>query len=89
MDQDMIVHDSSGNVFADMGMSNAEERLAKAELARVIRRAIRERDLVPDDVGRDLGLSAEDVADLLRGKLTHFSRIRLAILATEASRWGG
>ncbi|HEU4556443.1 MAG TPA: hypothetical protein VFS20_01295 [Longimicrobium sp.] len=31
---DIIVHDSSGNVFEDLGLPDPEERLAKAELAR-------------------------------------------------------
>jgi GDP-D-mannose dehydratase len=34
---DLRVYDSSGNIFEDMGMRDADERLAKAELARIIR----------------------------------------------------
>ena len=37
MSEDALIQDSSGNVFEDMGMRDAEERLAKAELARLIR----------------------------------------------------
>ena len=36
---------SSGNVFADMGLPNAEELLAKADLAIQISRIIEEREL--------------------------------------------
>ncbi len=35
---DLKVSESSGNVLQDLGAREAEERLAKAELARVIRR---------------------------------------------------
>jgi hypothetical protein len=47
-EDDLIVHDSCGNVFADMGMPDAEERLARAELARAIRRARRHRELTDE-----------------------------------------
>ena len=71
------VHDSSGNVFEDMGMPDAEERLAKAELARVIRNEIRERGLSQTEAADLLGVKQPDVSDLTRGKLARFSRERL------------
>jgi hypothetical protein len=40
MNDETTVHHSSGNIFQDMGMRDAEERLAKAELARLIRKNI-------------------------------------------------
>ncbi len=39
------VEEGSGNVFADVGLPDAEERLAKAELAMRIATAIRSRRL--------------------------------------------
>jgi predicted XRE-type DNA-binding protein len=71
------VHDSTGNIFEDMGMRDADERLAKAELARVIRSAIQERGLNQTAAASLLGLKQPDVSDLLRGKLARFSRERL------------
>jgi predicted XRE-type DNA-binding protein len=75
--RDAEVHDSSGNVFEDMGLPDAEERLAKAELARVIRREIDDRDLTQTEAARLLGISQPDVSDLVRGKLARFSMERL------------
>jgi predicted XRE-type DNA-binding protein len=71
------VHDSTGNVFDDMGMRDAEERLAKAELARVIRNEIRERSLSQSEAADLLGIKQPDVSDLVRGKLGRFSMERL------------
>jgi predicted XRE-type DNA-binding protein len=71
------VHDSTGNVFLDMGMRDAEERLAKAELARVIRKTIRERGLTQTEAADVLGMKQPDVSDLIRGKLSRFSIGRL------------
>lgn len=77
MKDDLEVHDSSGNVFEDMGMRDAEERLAKAELARVIRKTIRDRKLTQVEAAEILGAAQPDVSDLVRGKLSRFSMERL------------
>jgi len=77
MSIDTTVHDSSGNIFEDMGMPNAEEVLAKAELARVIRKVLKERKLSQIQAAEILGLKQPDVSDLVRGKLARFSMERL------------
>jgi predicted XRE-type DNA-binding protein len=71
------VHDSTGNVFEDMGMQDAEERLAKADLARVVRKTIRDRGLTQTEAADLLGVKQPDVSDLVRGKLPRFSMERL------------
>jgi len=77
MSDDHTIHDSSGNVFADMGMRDAEERLSKAELARVVRKAIQERGLTQAQAAKILGVKQPDVSDLVRGRLSRFSMERL------------
>jgi predicted XRE-type DNA-binding protein len=71
------VHDSSGNVFQDMEMRDADERLAKAELARLVRREIGARGLTQVEAAGLLGIQQPDVSDLTRGKLARFSITRL------------
>jgi predicted XRE-type DNA-binding protein len=71
------IHASSGNIFEDMGMPDAAERLAKAELARVVRKAIRERGWTQARAAEELGIPQPDVSDLVRGRLGRFSRARL------------
>lgn len=71
------VDDSTGNVFEDMGMRDAEQRLAKAELARVARTSIRDRGLTQTEAADLLGIKQPDVSDLMRGKLARFSIERL------------
>jgi predicted XRE-type DNA-binding protein len=75
--KDPLIHDSTGNVFEDMGMRDAEARLAKAELARVIRRTIRDRGLTQTAAADLLAVKQPDVSDLMRGKLARFSMERL------------
>lgn len=77
MSNDTKITDSSGNVFEDMGMRDAEERLAKAELARLVRKEIEHRGLTQDEAAKLLGIQQPDVSDLVRGKLARFSITRL------------
>jgi len=77
MKEDRQVQDSTGNVFEDMGMRDAEERLAKAELARLIRTEVRDRGLSQTEAAALLGVKQPDVSDLVRGRLSRFSIARL------------
>jgi predicted XRE-type DNA-binding protein len=74
---DVQVHDSTGKVFEDLGMRDTQERLAKAELARLVRKAITDRGLNQTAAAELLGIKQPDVSDLVRGKLGRFSMERL------------
>ncbi len=77
---------SSGNVFADLGLPNPEERLAKAELARQIRTIIAERDLTQMQAGALLSLAQPNVSNLLNGRLKGFSVEKLMEYLTALNR---
>ena len=77
MTDDRKVEVGSGNVFADLGLSNPEESLAKAELASRIGEAIRERRLTQTAAAAILGIDQPKVSRLQRGYLTNFSVERL------------
>jgi len=68
---------SSGNAFADLGVSNPEEALAKAELAHKITVLIRERRLTQAQAAEFLKVDQPKVSALIRGRLTGFSIERL------------
>ena len=76
-DRDVKVHASSGNIFADMGMPDAEERLDKAEAALRIEELIAERGLAQTQAAALMGLGQADVADIVRGRLTGYTLDRL------------
>ncbi len=71
------IQESSGNVFQDLGFRDADKRLAKAELARVIRRIVEERGLTQREAADLMGASQPDISDLACGKLARFSMDRL------------
>lgn len=77
MSDDTSVRRSSGNVFDDLNARDAEQRLAKAELARAIRREIGARGLSQAQAAKLMGIAQPDVSDLVRGKLARFSMERL------------
>ncbi len=78
--------ESSGNVFADLGLPNPGERLAKAELARQIRAIIEERELTQVQSGAILGIAQPNLSNLTRGRLSGFSIKRLMELLTLLGR---
>ncbi len=75
--QAIVAEKSSGNVFADLGLPNAEDRLAKAELARKINEIIGKRRLTQVEAAELLGIDQPKISALARGRLEGFSLERL------------
>ena len=71
------VHEGTDNIFADIGLPNPEEDLAKAELTWRITLAIRERRLTQTRAARLLKIDQPKISRLLRGQLSGFSTERL------------
>jgi predicted XRE-type DNA-binding protein len=86
MDKDRMteipVTESSGNVFADMGLPEAEEELTKAQLARHIRHVIKRQRLTQVAAAAVMGIDQPKVSALLNGRLANFSSERLMRLLT-------
>jgi predicted XRE-type DNA-binding protein len=72
--------ESSGNVFADLGLADAGTRLAKAELARSITAIIQEHGLTQREAARVLEIDQPKVSAITRGRLGDFSLERLLML---------
>ncbi len=68
----------SGNVFADLGLPDAELRLAKAHLANLITHVIAQRGLTQSEAAAVMQLAQPDVSNLTRGRLKNFSQERIA-----------
>lgn len=68
---------SSGNVFADLGFQDAEERLLKAKLATKIAQLIEEKGWTQAQTAERTSLDQPKVSRLLRGQLSGFSADRL------------
>lgn len=72
----------SGNVFADLGYPDAEERQTKLRLAHEINRALEERALTQAASAALLGVTQPKISALKRYKLEGFSVERLMTFLT-------
>ena len=68
---------SSGNVFADLNLPQADDLLAKAELAAKIIAEIQRRRLTQRQAAAILGIDQPKISALKQGKLFGFSIERL------------
>ncbi len=67
------VHKGSGNVFADIGVSNPQRVLARARIMSWISTILRERRLTQQQASKILGIPQSKVSCLMNGKLKMFS----------------
>jgi len=76
-------HDiGSGNIFADLGLPNAEEHQLKAALVVQLGRLIKERKLSQIDAAKLLGVKQPDLSNILRGHYRGYSVARLMRMLT-------
>ena len=73
----MAFETGSGNVYADLGFPDAEERLLKSKLALMITRTLGSRALGQTEAAALMGMSQPDVSGIVRGRLKGFSVERL------------
>ena len=78
--------ESSGNVFADLGLPDAEERLVKATLAIEIGRIIKQRKLTQQAAAKLIGIDQPKVSHVLTGRLAGYSTARLMGFLTALGR---
>ena len=84
--EEIEVETGSGNVFADLGLPDAEERAFKADLVLCISRAMKAKGLTQAELGEIVGLPQPKVSALLRGRLSGFSIDRLLSILNRLGR---
>ena len=72
----------SGNIFADLGLPNAEEHLLKASLVVQLHRFIKARKLTQVAAAKLIGIKQPDLSNILRGHYQGFSLERLMRMLT-------
>ena len=76
------VEESSGNIFADLGLPNAEQEQLKAHLTLQIYRIIKARKLTQAQAGEIIGVAQPQVSLLMRNRSGNFSVERLMTFLT-------
>jgi predicted XRE-type DNA-binding protein len=71
------VHRGSGNVFADLGLADAEKLKIKTGLVIEIRKAMKNLGLTQQDAAKRMGITQPKVSDMMRGNFTNLSERKL------------
>ena len=67
----------SGNIFADLGLEDADELLTRAKLGHFVRRILKDRGLNQKNISDLLKIDQSEVSKLMNGKYHLFSEGRL------------
>lgn len=84
--EDLKFEESSGNVFADLELSEPDERLAKADLAGKIAQIINKRHLTQSQAAELLKIPQPKVSMIMNGRLKGFSMEKLMTLMMALNR---
>ena len=71
------VQRSSGNVFADLGLPDADKLKIKSGLVIEIRRAMRRLGLTQQEAAKRMGITQPKVSDMMRGDFSNLSERKL------------
>lgn len=68
---------SSGNVFADLGLPDADKLKIKSGLVIEIRKAMRRLGLAQQEAAKRMGITQPKVSDMMRGDFSNLSERKL------------
>ena len=71
------IHQGSDNVFADIGLPDAEKLKIKTGLVIEIRKAMSSQGLTQQEASRRMGISQPKVSGMMRGDFTNLSERKL------------
>ena len=71
------VQRSSGNVFADLGVPDADKLKIKTGLVIEIRKAMRHLGLTQQEAAKRMGITQPKVSDMMRGDFSNLSERKL------------
>ena len=71
------VHRGTGNVFADLGLADAEKLKIKTGLVIEIRKAMKNLGLTQQEAAKRMGITQPKVSDMMRGDFTNLSERKL------------
>ena len=71
------VQRSSGNVFADLGLPDADKLKIKSGLVIEIRKAMRRLGLTQQEAAKRMGVTQPKVSDMMRGDFSNLSERKL------------
>jgi predicted XRE-type DNA-binding protein len=80
------IEKGSGNVYADLGMPDAEEMLVKAQLSTKIAEIIKLRKMTQTQAAQVLGMPQPKLSNMLRGRFRGISEAKMLECLTRLGR---
>ena len=74
------------NIFADLGLPDADTHFLKAQIVSEIYRLTKERELTQADAGKRMGISQPEVSRMFKGNFREYSIERLMEFLTSFDR---
>jgi len=79
MIQEPVFEESSGNVFTDLDLSNADELFMRGKIGIQVLRLLKQRNLKQREISELLGIPQPEVSHLMKGEFQRFSEGKLLI----------
>jgi predicted XRE-type DNA-binding protein len=79
MTQEPIFEESSGNLFADLGLKDADELFMRGKIGIQVIRLLKQRNLKQREVSQLLGIPQPEVSHLMNGDFQRFSEGKLLL----------
>lgn len=86
MTQEPIFEESSGNVFADLGLKDADEIFMRGKIGIQVIRILKQRNLKQREVSQLLGIPQPEVSHLMNGEFQRFSEGKLLLFLKRLDR---
>jgi predicted XRE-type DNA-binding protein len=67
----------SGNVFADLGLRDADQLMARSQIGFHVFKILEARELKQREVAGTLGITQSDMSHLMNGHFSHFTTDKL------------
>jgi len=69
--------ESTGNVFADLGLKDSNELFARARIGFCVHKIVKDKNLKQREIGAVLGIAQADVSHLMNGHYSRFTTDKL------------
>ena len=79
MTEEPIFEESSGNVFADLGLEDADELFTRGKIGIQVIKILKQRNLKQHEISQILGIPQPEVSHLINGEFQRFSEEKLLI----------
>jgi predicted XRE-type DNA-binding protein len=77
MSEEIEVYQGSDNIFADIGLKNADELLVRAQIGVEVLKILQARNLKQREIADLLGIKQSEVSHLMNGHFSRFSEGKL------------